>query len=48
MKAEVFLFLNFKKYWDTSAYKSALEKIFFQKIEKLTKKLYFGTNFKLT
>ena len=43
MKAEVFLFLNFKKYWDTSAYKSALEKIFFQKIEKIPKN--FAENF---
>ena len=43
MKAEVFLFLNFKKYWDTSAYKSALEKIFFQKIEKIPKQ--FSENF---
>ena len=38
MKAKVFYFSNFKKkYWGTSAYKPALEKIIFQKIEKITK-----------
>ena len=39
MKAEVFYFSNFKKILGTSAYKSGLEKIFFQKIGKITKKL---------
>ena len=42
----VLFFQISKTYWGTSAYKSGLEKIFFQKIEKITKKLYFGTNFK--
>ena len=43
MQFEVFFFWNFQKYWDTSAYKSALEKIFFQKIEKIPKN--FSENF---
>ena len=43
MKAEVFIFEISKKYWDTSVYKSALEKIFFQKIEKIPKQ--FSENF---